>query len=283
MIKRIVADTSTGGLDFYPHPHNIKIVRINLLIEDNVYRDGIDITANEFYDLLRRRPDLVPKTSQPSVGDMIDFFDNLYNEGITDVFLTTLSSELSGTYNSAHLASLEMKDKMNIEVYDTKTVCFNEGLFALEAEKLLNKGASFEEIRKHLDEFRSKNTIFFAVDTLNYLVKNGRLSGAAAFVGKLLKIKPILQVQDTGKIVAIDKIRTIKKALEGISQKVLDFTQGREYSAHIIYTGNPSLKQHFLTTIKEELGLSDLFESPSTPVVGCHVGPDVIGIGITLK
>lgn len=206
-----------------------------------------------------------------------------YKRGYKDVFLTTISQKLSGTYNSAVLAAKELKDKMNIEVFDTKTVCYSEGMFALEADKMIKEGKSFEEVKERLTEMTKKNTIFFAVDTLQYLVKNGRLSGAAGFVGSLLKIKPILQVQETGEIVSIEKIRTTKKALTLITNKIKAYTNGREFDAYILYTGNPTLKEHFLKVLKEELNLENLFESPSTPVVGGHVGPDVIGIGIFLK
>ena len=127
------------------------------MIEDKVYQDGTDITAEEFYALLRKNPNLIPKTSQPSVGDMIAFYESLYDKGYTDVFLTTLSSELSGTYNSAFLASKEVADKMNVVVYDTKTVCFSEGLFALKADELLKQGKSFADIRIELDSFRKKH------------------------------------------------------------------------------------------------------------------------------
>lgn len=283
MGKRLIIDTSTGCLDYYPEKHDIEILRIKITLGDKTYRDGMDIKADEFYEVLRSNPDLVPKTSQPSIGEIVDLFDRLYNEGYTDIFVTTLSQALSGTYNACLLAAQEFEGKMNIRVFDTKTVCFSEGLFALEANKMLKDGASFDEIEQKLTHMRDHNTIFFAVDSLSYLVKNGRLSGAAAFVGKLLKIKPILQVQETGQIISIEKVRTIKSALSSIANKVLAYTNGRPFDAYILYTGNPSLKAHFLVSLKEELGVENLYESPSTPVVGGHVGPDVIGIGIFLK
>lgn len=283
MSKRIVVDTSTGGLDYYPFSHDVKILRIKIYLDDKEYLDGYDLKADEFYRLLRDHEDLVPKTSQPSVGDVIQFFEKLYEEGYDEFFVTTLSAVLSGTHNSIVLAARELADKMNIRIFDTKTVCFSEGLFALEADKMLKAGKSFDEIEEKLGMMRKNNTIFFAVDSLNYLVLNGRLSGAAAFVGKLLKIKPILQVQETGHIVSIEKIRNIKNALSSIASKVIAYTNGREFDAYVLYTGNPRLRAHFIETLKTELGLENLYEAPSTPVVGAHIGPDVIGVGIFLK
>jgi DegV family protein with EDD domain len=127
------------------------------------------------------------------------------------------------------------------------------------------------------------NTIFFAVNSLTYLIKNGRLSNAKGYIGKLLKVKPVLQVQETGEIVSIENKRTIKLALSSIASKIKTYVDGRPYQAYLIYTGNPRLKQHFKSIIKEELNLENLYESPSTPVVGAHVGPDVIGIGVFIN
>jgi DegV family protein with EDD domain len=130
---------------------------------------------------------------------------------------------------------------------------------------------------------RKKNTIFFAVDSLTQLVNNGRLSGAQAFVGTLLKIKPILQVKETGHIVSIERIRTIKLAFRSIASKVRNYTEGKPFDAYILYTGNPKLRDYFVNVLKTELGLEGLYQAPSTPVVGAHIGPDVIGIGVFIK
>ncbi len=284
MGKRVVIDTSTGGLDYYQQPHQVEILRIKIFLDEVGYADGQDLTADRFYEILRSQPELVPKTSQPSVGEVVDYFKKLHNEkGYDEFYVTTLSSKLSGTYNSVSLAAKELEPDIKVHVFDTLTVCFAEGLFALEADKMIQAGKSFTEIDEKLADMRKKNTIFFAVDSLRYLVMNGRLSGAAAFVGKLLKIKPILQVQETGHIVSIEKIRNIKTALSTIASKVKEFVGDQAFDAYILYTGNPTLKAHFEHILKEELGLENLFESPNTPVVGAHIGPDVVGIGIFLK
>lgn len=283
MSKILVVDTSTGGLDYYPFHHDVQILRIKVFLGDQGYLDGSELKADEFYKILREQPELIPKTSQPSIGEVISFFENLYEQGYGKFYVTTLSSKLSGTHNAITQAALELKDKMEIHIFDTLTVCFSEGLFALEADKLIKLGKSFIEIDEVLYKMRNNNTIFFAVDSLTYLVKNGRLSNAQAFVGKLLKIKPILQVQETGHIVSIEKIRNIKNALESITSKINAYANGREFEAYILYTGNPKLKAHFIEIVKRELNLENLYESPSTPVVGAHIGPDVTGIGIFLK
>jgi DegV family protein with EDD domain len=207
-------------------------------------------------------------------------FQKYLNDGVEDNFVVTLSSKMSGTYQSCVLASKEFEDKLNIKVFDSKTVCFSEGVFALEAKRMMDEGMSLDEIEQNLDQMISSNTIFFAVNSLTYLIKNGRLSNAKGYIGKLLNLKPILQVQEAGEIVSIENKRTIKAILLSITTKVKSYVNNRPYQAYLIYTGNPVLKEFFVSIIKEYLGLENLYESPSTPVVGAHVGPDVIGIGI---
>jgi DegV family protein with EDD domain len=278
-----VASTSTSCLDYYNKPHDIDIIRIKLLDHGKELLDGTEITADDFYARLRKEPSWIPKTSQPSVGDLVTYFEGLAKQGYKEAFVTTLSKELSGTFNSVNQAADLVKDLIKVTAYDTKTVCFSEGYIALEADRLFKEGKSTEEVIERLNYLRDNNTIFFAVDDLTHLYNNGRLSGAQAFFGKLLKIKPILQVQSNGKIVSIEKMRNIKNALKSIAQFVRDYTQGREYYAHIVYAGNPGLKAFFEEVLKEELGLEGLYEAPSTPVVGAHIGPDVVGIGVFLK
>lgn len=282
-MKIKVASTSSGCLDYYTDKGDIDIIRIKLISGDVELLDGIDITADDFYEKLRNEPDWIPKTSQPSIGEVVDYLEELVEKGFTDLFVTTISSNLSGTYNSIYQAGQMMEDKINVVVYDTKTVCFSEGYFALEANRLFKSGKSISEVITHLDHMKANNTIFFAVDSLTQLVNNGRLTGASAFLGKLLKIKPVLEVQGTGEIVAVEKTRNIKKALNIITSKVKEYTKDKEFFAHILYAGESQLKEFFLEELKNELGLENLYEAPSTPVVGAHIGPDVIGIGIFLK
>lgn len=282
-MKIKVVSTSSGCLDYYHDIGDIDIIRINLISNGVELKDGIDITASDFYEKLRNEPDWIPKTSQPSIGEVVEYLEDLVKQGFTDVFVTTLSNNLSGTYNSIYQAGQMMKEHINVVVYDTKTVCFSEGYFALEANRLFKSGKSIDEVIAHLDYLKENNTIFFAVDSLTQLVNNGRLTGASAFLGKLLKIKPVLEVQGTGEIVAIEKTRNIKKALKIVTKNVKEYTKGREFFAHILYAGESQLKEFFLEELKKELGLENLYEAPSTPVVGAHIGADVIGIGIFLK
>lgn len=282
MSKRIVATTSTSCLDYYKHQEDIRTIRIKIDLDGNLYADGTEMPADYFFKMLQDNPNLIPKTSQVPLGELMDFFNGLYNEGYDEIFVTTISSKLSGSYNGIVACADMLKDKMKIEVYDTKTVCFNEGVFALRAAQMINEGKSFEEIKEELDYIAQNNLIMFAVDNLNYLVKNGRLSGAAGFVANVLKIKPLLEVQNNGEIHSVKKIRTIKKTLDYVCERAKEYTKGKDYFMYLVSTTQENL-EYLREKVKEILGVDNLIHVPGSPIVGCHVGPGALGVGVFLK
>lgn len=282
-MKRAICDTSTGCLDYYNTDADIKILRFNLFFNEESYIDGSTMTSDMFYDRLNKDQSILPRTSQPSTGFLYEYFMGLKNEGYDEILITTISSKLSGTYNGLLTVKEMLKDEVKIEVFDTKTVCFMEGLFALRAYEMTKDGKSMDEIISYLEELRNKVTIYFEVDNLTFLVKNGRLSGASGFLGTMLKIKPLLQVQEDGRIVAIEKIRTTRKALIRVVEKVKEDIAGRNATLYIVYTGSPELKNFLISLVEENIGLTNLVEIPASPVVGTHVGPEAIGLGIEYK
>lgn len=282
MSKRIVCTTSTSCLDYYPHNQKVETIRLKIDINNELSDDGTDILADDFFKLINEDKTIMPKTSQPSLGVLLDYFESLANQGYEEVIVTTISSKLSGTYNGICQCAQMLEDIIKIVPFDTKTVCFSEGCFALKAAMMIEEDKSTEEIIEKLERMRENNKIIFAVDSLEYLVKNGRLSGAAGFLGKMFKIKPLLEVFEDGTIQAVEKIRTTKKALDSVCERFLEYTKGHEYFAYIAYTGT-ELKEYFLKSLKEMTGIESLLETPGSPVVGCHVGGQAIGIGIFLK
>lgn len=282
-MKRIVCTTSTSCLDYYNYNFDIRTIRIKIDMGDHELKDdGTEIKADEFYKKMEENKKLVPRTSQPSLGSLIKFFEDLANEGYEEAIVTTISSKLSGTYNAICQASDILKDTIKIVPFDTKTVCFNEGYFALTAASMIKNNRTTEDIIARLEYLRKNVRIFFAVDSLECLVKNGRLTNAQGFLGKILKIKPLLEVKDDGTIEAVETTRTTKKALERLGTYLNEYVKGHDYYAYIVYTGS-DLKEYFIDVLKNKFNLTNLDERPCSPVVGCHVGPNAIGLGVFLK
>lgn len=283
MKKRIAVATSTGCLDIYEHNLNIPIIRLTLNLNGDEYLDGEDIKPLEFYKYLRDNKDVMPKTSQPSLGYLLKFFEKLIKEGYEEVFVSTISSKLSSTFSGIVQVSEMLKDKITIHVFDTKTVCFNEGYFSIVTTNMINEDKTTEEILDKLVTMRDNNTIFFGVNSLEFLVKNGRLSGAAGFMGKFLQIKPMLQVTQEGKIEAIEKIRTTKKSLDLVCSAVNKYVDGKKATYNIVFTGQSENHGYFIEKLNEVCGLSNIVEVGCSCVVGSHVGGDIIGIGIFIE
>ena len=283
MKKTLVCSTSTSCLDYYPYEHDIELMRLKIQVYDEFLADGSEIKADDFYEILKNDKNFIPKTSQPSIEEVTLFYEDIIKRGYERVFISTISSKLSGTYNVLATTAKTFEDKLEIIVFDTKTVFFNEALFALRASQMFKDGLSSDEVVKKLEILRDNNTIFFVVEKLDYLIKNGRLSGAKAFFGKLLKVKPVLQLQKTGEITSIDSSKSTKKALHIITNKIKEYTKGKNYEAYLLMTGDGELKDFFSKIISDELGLDNLILCPGSPVVGGHVGPNCVGISIILK
>ena len=281
-MKRIIVDTSTGCLDYFENQYNIPIVRINLYFGEESYKDGVDIKAPEFYARLREEKSL-PQTSQPSLGYLNDFFSDLVDEGYEEVIVLSLSSQLSGTYNGINNIKRMLADKIRIVVFDTKTVCFNEGYMAYNAAKWLDEGISTDEIIKRLEYMRDNNAIYFCLNSLEYLVKNGRLSNAAGMIATMLKIKPLLKVQEEGKIVVEEKIRTLSKALQTVVDSVYEKVNGKKHTLILHYTEYTETSLELKRLLKLKMPDSKVIEMPTTPVIGTHIGYDGGGIGYFIE
>lgn len=283
MKKRIAVATSTGCLDIFEHGLNIPVIRLTLNLNGTEYLDGEDIKPLEFYQLIRDNKNILPKTSQPSLGYLLNFFEKLISEGYEEIIVSSISSKLSSTFSGITQVAEMLKDRITIHVFDTKTVCFNEGYFSITASNMINENKSTSEIIEKLTKMRDNNTIFFGVNSLEYLVKNGRLSGAAGFAGKFLQIKPLLQVTTNGTIESIEKIRTTKKSLDAVCHSVNKYINGRKAFCNIVFTGVSDNHAYFIEKLNEICGLTNVLEVGCSCVVGSHVGGDIIGVGIFIE
>ena len=155
---------------------------------------------------------------------------------------------------------------------------------ALDAAKMLEEGKSLEEIIKHLEYIRDNHTFWFSVDTLKYLVKNGRLSGASGFVGSLLKIKPLLGLTKEGKLESLEKIRTTAKSTARVVEVFLQDIEGKDVEPFIIHASAPERIKIVREKILEARpDLKEIKAYPLTPVVGAHVGPNTIALGYIIN
>lgn len=272
-----------SGIDYIDHPYDIPVIRSILFVGDKEYSDYVDITADEFYAMLKADPSLTPSTAQAATGVILQQYQEMIAKGYDELLVVSISQKLSGTYEGCMLAA-KMVDDVNIRVFDSKSVSYPEAKMILDAARMVEAGKSMDQIWAHLEELRDNNRILFSVDTLRYLVKNGRLSGASGFLGSMLKIKPMLEVTDDGRVEAIEKIRTLGKATDRLIEKFLEELGDKDMEVFLIQANAEERADVVRQAILEKRpDLKEIKSYPLTPVVGAHGGPGCVGVGYIMK
>ncbi len=288
MSKIKIACTSTGAIEYGPERYRelgIDILRIHMIFKGVEYLEGPELDPVRFYselETLENPKNNLPKTSLPSPGEIYACFDKAIEQGYDEMIIFSISSGLGGTYNAICALGNDYKDKIKIHVVDTQVAAFSEGYHAIRAQEMVNKGMSAEEILRET-EWAIKNQEFIGVDgKLDYLIYNGRLKGAKAFMGRLLNICPLLRFNKKGEIEPVESVRTPKKALARACEMLKELIGDRDpkdYMLYHVYTG-PSLLNE-LVKIEEKYGIKTNHEDViMTPVSGCHNGPWLAGYGL---
>lgn len=282
-MKIAIMTDVNAGLDYIEQKTDIVCLRSSVNFKNEVLVDGIDIKAEEFYERIKNITDKkdIPSTSAPALGDIYDAFDKFVSEGYTDVIHFPISFELSATGPTVKQVSLEYKDKLNVEVIDTKLACYLQGYLAINAEKMAKNGATVEKIVERSKYLIDNSQAYFVVNDLNYLVKNGRLSGVAGLLGSLLKIKPVLEINKKGKIVTKEKVKVYKKAVNRAVELLLEYIQDAKNVKVLLFH---SVCEETVNDIKIKIqerrpDIQDIEIHYITPAVGAHIGAGVVGMG----
>ncbi len=272
-----------SGIDYIEHKYDIPVIRSILLVGDKEYSDYVDITAGEFYDMLKENPDLTPSTAQAATGVILEQYQEMVAKGYDKLLVVSISNKLSGTYEGCMLAA-KMLDDVEVRVFDSLSVSYPEAKMILDAAKMIEEGKTLDEIWAHLEHLRDNHRILFSVDTLRYLVKNGRLSGASGFLGSMLKIKPMLEITKDGRVEAIEKIRTLSKATNRLIEKFLEELGDKDMEVFLIQANaeeRADIVRHAI--LEQRPDIKEIKSYPLTPVVGAHAGPGVVGVGYIAK
>lgn len=278
MSKVAILACSNAGLDYLDYPKDIRILRSVIHFgTDEAYDDFVQMDAKTFYERIQNDPDDIPRTSYVSPGTMISYFEELEKEGYDEALVITISSKLSGLYEAVKRIADEVKIK--VTAFDSLTLAYAEAYMALEAHRLAAEGKSVAEILPYLERIRDNDKIIFAVDTLLYLVKNGRLSKLQGTLGTMLQLKPLLQISDDGKVESIEKIRTTHKAHQRALERYVEETKDLNVLTYISHAHADEYVNWFVTEIKKVFPEREVIVAYLTPVVGAHTGPKGIGIG----
>jgi DegV family protein with EDD domain len=274
---------TNSSIDYLDFDFDVKVIRSMVIMGDKEYIDYEELTAPEFYEMLDKFPNIVPRTSMASTGTMLEAYEKLRDQGCDTILFITISSKMSGIYDNAVMAS-RMVEGVDVRVFDSKSVGYIESKMVFKAHEGYVAGKSIDEIIKDLEFIRDNNKIYFAVNDLKFLIKNGRLSNAAGFMANMLKIKPLLEIDKNGAVVSIEKIRTFGKAVDRVIEKFMEETVGLDVEAFIIHANNPETVKYIrekVLTQRPELG--EIKDYLLTPAVAAHSGQGAITIGYILK
>ena len=255
------------------------LVPLTVSIAGKDYLDGVNLTADLFYDLLVLAEEF-PKTSQPSPESYVQLFQEAKDKG-DQVLCFTISSALSGTYQSATIAKT-MVDYEDIYIIDTRMASHLIGLLAEHARVLIRQGKTAPQIYEICEQMKKRIKVFAGLDTLEYLYKGGRLSRASAAVGQIAGIKPIVTISEEGTVNAGAKVIGVPRAIQSIVTKVQSLELDEDFPIYTLYTAGT---EH---TEKLEKKLSDAGYRVSDrrqvgPTIGAHVGPNVYGVVVVTK
>lgn len=271
----VVVDSTVGMSPEYAAEHNVQVVPLSIQMQGQSLRDGVDITTERFYELLPNCSPL-PTTSQPAAGDFMRVYSSLASDGYDGIVSVHLSSGISGTCASAELAAREVG--IPVEIVDTPCAA-SASLFAAEAAvRAAERGAVLADVARLSRRVATQQRTVFAVDTLEYLHKGGRIGGAAALVGSILQFKPLLHFVD-GKITALERVRTSARALRRSIEVMVEWLGAdTPVLARVIHAAALERGEQLAEMACEALNVAEMRIGDVPPVLGAHVGPGTASI-----
>ncbi|OLN23178.1 fatty acid-binding protein DegV [Domibacillus antri] len=273
---KIVTDSALDMTSDELKERGITMVPLTVLVDGKTYLDSVEISAEEFLVKMDQAKDM-PKTSQPPVGKFLEVYDELGRDG-SQIISIHMTGAMSGTFQSAKQAA-EMS-KSDVTVVDSRYISKALSYQVLEAWKMAEAGHTVEEIVTRLDEVRAETKLYIMVDTLENLIKGGRIGKAQGFIGSLLNIKPIANL-DTGALSPVTKVRSHAKGIKFFVDQISEELKGRELvSFSICHAGRNSheFSQNLSAKITEMTGFKDIDICITAPIISAHAGPGAVGI-----
>ena len=274
----VVTDSNSGITPDDAKKLGVEVIPMPFYIDEKMYYENIDLTQEQFYEKLTAGGDI--KTSMPLVGDVTDKWDEFLKENDEIVYIP-MSSGLSSSCETAYMLSQDYDGK--VQVVNNQRISVTMRQSVIDAKNLAEAGKNAAEIKQILEDAKFESSIYIMVDTLNYLKKGGRITPAAAALGTLLKLKPVLQIQGE-KLDAFSKVRGWKAAkrtmLKAIEKDLEErFSEVREDMVlGMAYTCSKEEAQEWKQEIAEKFPEYEIVEGPLSLSVACHIGPGAMAV-----
>lgn len=278
----LIVDSTFNMDEAYVKAHQIEVVSLSVLVDDNVYLDGLSITNEQLLGFMESNHKVM--TSQPTPESFVKAIETQFAKGFDQVLVLTISSGLSGTLNSANLAlqSLDETAK-DVRVVDSRQCAFGSEYIAEKAIELIESGIELDQLKAKLEKIASEVSLWFTVDNLNALVKSGRLSKVQAVIGNALKIKPILKFSNN-KLDLDHKVRSAQKVFEYMAEEVAKLAEKGKVIIRISHVSTPekavALKDYIMEKVNN---VSIKLVKPITTVVSVHIGRGGMGMAVAYE
>ncbi|MEA3397909.1 MAG: DegV family protein [Chloroflexota bacterium] len=258
---------------------NTTVIPLYIHLDEATYRDGVDLDADTFFQKLKGAPEL-PTTSQPSVGDFLELYRRLSRENDAIISIH-ISSGISGTVSAAQMARQTLLDELaelpEIYVIDSQIASCGLALLVTAAARAIAQGWPAKQVAQHSEELAARIRTLFAVDTLEYLHKGGRINGAAALFGSALQIKPILYFRE-GKIEPLEKVRTSKRVKQRILEIMGEQIQDQPVHICIVHAQVREEAERVRAYCAARFDCREIFIEEISPVISTHVGPGTVAV-----
>jgi DegV family protein with EDD domain len=270
---RVVTDSASDLPESFATSLDIDIVSLTIRFGDEEFVDRTDLTPDAFWAKCKVSKTL-PETAAPSPGAFQAAYERAKSDGFDGVVVLTLSSLLSATYQSASLAAEAVEGTIDVKVIDTLNVSMGEGLLVIEAAELAKTGATIDEIVAHTNQLIKRSGVVATLDTLDHLIKGGRIGGAKALLGQVLSIKPLIELKD-GVVGEAGRQRTRAKALAAVANVAASHAPLRRLALINGGASDVATLEALVRDIKTEY---PIIVTDIGPVVGTHGGPGIIGL-----
>jgi len=275
---KIVTDSTADLPKNLVEEFDIEIVPLTVLLGDKSFRDYYDLSPNKFFKMLHET-DEFPTTSQPSVDEFLKVYKKIGDK--EDILSIHISSNLSATCQSANLA-LQQLPGWKVKIIDSRFTSVGLGLIILEVAKAVKDGAGFQDVINLVDRIKSSMKIYFSVDSLEHLQRGGRIGKASAFLGTMLKIKPLLALEE-GMVVPIERIRGSNKLIARMLELIKENAdQGKTLKAGFIWGESDEMAMSLIQQMKDSIEFQEVYRGSVGNVITSHTGPTVFGVGYYL-
>ena len=275
MTVKIITDSLSDITSDIAEGLGVTVIPLTVLFGHETFLDRVTITTDEFYHKLTHG-DVWPTTTQPAPGDFVNAYNELAKE-TDEILVVTLSSKLSGTYQSALSAKGMVKDKCRIEIIDSQTVAMGLGLIVIAASKKAQAGANLDELTDSVRSAMARSHFIVYFDTLKYLAKGGRIGKAQGLLGAMLSVKPILTIKE-GEMSPVTRLRSLVAGMDHLYNFIAGFSNIEELAVE--HATTPEEADKLVERLNSVFPKERIFKSTISPVLGVYGGPGAMAITV---